>query len=132
MLLVKVDFAIDALCGMCVIWDSQQNGLEDIDRILERIEDASGASRPGPPPLSAKKHVLYVEHRCGLAEGAVGMGGAHPAGPFSSSVCLGIFRVYDLLCSCPYHRLWPPSFLRQGRPLSLMPSEWWPAWPRAV
>lgn len=52
---------------MCVIWDSQQNGLEDIDRILERIEDASGASRPGPPPLSTKKHVLYVEHRCGRA-----------------------------------------------------------------
>lgn len=53
---------------MCVIWDSQENGLEDIDRILERIEDASGASRPGPPTLSTKKHVLYVEHRCGLAE----------------------------------------------------------------
>lgn len=61
MLLVKVDFATDALCGVCVIWDSQQNGLEDIDRILERIEDASGASCPGPP-LSAKKHALYVEH----------------------------------------------------------------------
>ncbi|XP_040109557.1 transcription factor 25 isoform X1 [Oryx dammah] len=43
--------------------ETSQNGLEDIDRILERIEDASGASRPGPPPLSAKKHVLYVEHR---------------------------------------------------------------------
>lgn len=48
--------------------DLQENGLEDIDRILERIEDASGSSRPGPPPLSAKKHVLYVEHRCGFAE----------------------------------------------------------------
>ncbi|KAI4559173.1 hypothetical protein MJT46_019928, partial [Ovis ammon polii x Ovis aries] len=44
-----------------------QNGLEDIDRILERIEDASGASRPGPPPLSAKKHVLYVEHSHALS-----------------------------------------------------------------
>ncbi|TKC38621.1 hypothetical protein EI555_010159 [Monodon monoceros] len=43
--------------------ESSENGLEDIDRILERIEDASGSSRPGPPPLSAKKHVLYVEHR---------------------------------------------------------------------
>ncbi|KAB0405036.1 hypothetical protein E2I00_013569, partial [Balaenoptera physalus] len=43
--------------------DLQENGLEDIDRILERIEDASGCSHPGPPPLSAKKHVLYVEHR---------------------------------------------------------------------
>uniref|UniRef100_F1MYH7 Transcription factor 25 n=3 Tax=Bos TaxID=9903 RepID=F1MYH7_BOVIN len=43
--------------------ETSQNGLEDIDRILERIEDASGASRPGPPPLSTKKHVLYVEHR---------------------------------------------------------------------
>ncbi|XP_057389778.1 transcription factor 25 isoform X4 [Balaenoptera acutorostrata] len=43
--------------------ESSENGLEDIDRILERIEDASGCSHPGPPPLSAKKHVLYVEHR---------------------------------------------------------------------
>ncbi|XP_020740898.2 ribosome quality control complex subunit TCF25 [Odocoileus virginianus] len=43
--------------------ETSENGLEDIDRILERIEDASGASRPGPPPLSTKKHVLYVEHR---------------------------------------------------------------------
>nr|XP_025860811.1 transcription factor 25 isoform X2 [Vulpes vulpes] len=40
-----------------------ENGLEDIDRILERIEDSSGLNRPGPPPLSSKKHVLYVEHR---------------------------------------------------------------------
>ncbi|XP_058531184.1 ribosome quality control complex subunit TCF25 isoform X2 [Ochotona princeps] len=40
-----------------------ENGLEDIDRMLERIEDNSGFSHPGPPPLSAKKHVLYVEHR---------------------------------------------------------------------
>ncbi|GAB5582598.1 transcription factor 25 isoform X3 [Prionailurus iriomotensis] len=40
-----------------------ENGLEDIDRILERIEDGGGLSRPGPPPLSSKKHVLYVEHR---------------------------------------------------------------------
>uniref|UniRef100_A0A452TX67 Transcription factor 25 n=1 Tax=Ursus maritimus TaxID=29073 RepID=A0A452TX67_URSMA len=40
-----------------------ENGLEDIDRILERIEDSSGYNRPGPPPLSSKKHVLYVEHR---------------------------------------------------------------------
>ncbi|XP_057566649.1 transcription factor 25 isoform X1 [Hippopotamus amphibius kiboko] len=43
--------------------ETSENGLEDIDRILERIEDGSGSSRPGPPPLSAKKHVLYVEHR---------------------------------------------------------------------
>ncbi|XP_059760520.1 ribosome quality control complex subunit TCF25 isoform X2 [Balaenoptera ricei] len=43
--------------------ESSENGLEDIDRILERIEDASDCSHPGPPPLSAKKHVLYVEHR---------------------------------------------------------------------
>ncbi|XP_006531361.1 ribosome quality control complex subunit TCF25 isoform X5 [Mus musculus] len=41
----------------------QENGLEDIDRILERIEDSSGFSHPGPPPLSSRKHVLYVEHR---------------------------------------------------------------------
>uniref|UniRef100_A0A8C7B2Q7 Transcription factor 25 n=1 Tax=Neovison vison TaxID=452646 RepID=A0A8C7B2Q7_NEOVI len=41
----------------------RENGLEDIDRILERIEDSSGFNRPGPPPLSSKKHVLYVEHR---------------------------------------------------------------------
>ncbi|EQB77016.1 transcription factor 25-like protein [Camelus ferus] len=41
----------------------QENGLEDIDRILERIEDGSGSSHPGPPPLSTKRHVLYVEHR---------------------------------------------------------------------
>ncbi|KAI5276857.1 transcription factor 25 isoform X1 [Manis pentadactyla] len=43
--------------------ETSENGLEDIDRILERIEDGSGLSRPGPPPLSSKKHVLYVEHR---------------------------------------------------------------------
>ncbi|XP_060039823.1 ribosome quality control complex subunit TCF25 isoform X2 [Erinaceus europaeus] len=43
--------------------ESSENGLEDIDRILERIEDNSGLTRPGPPPLSSKKHVLYVEHR---------------------------------------------------------------------
>ncbi|CAO2609557.1 Transcription factor 25 [Lemmus lemmus] len=41
----------------------QENGLEDIDRILERIEDSSGFSHPGPPPLNSRKHVLYVEHR---------------------------------------------------------------------
>nr|XP_020029192.1 transcription factor 25 isoform X2 [Castor canadensis] len=41
----------------------QENVLEDIDRILERIEDNSGFSRPGPPPLISRKHVLYVEHR---------------------------------------------------------------------
>lgn len=41
----------------------QESGLEDIDRVLERIEDCSGSQHPGPPPLSAKKHVLYVEHR---------------------------------------------------------------------
>ncbi|XP_054426256.1 ribosome quality control complex subunit TCF25 [Pteronotus mesoamericanus] len=39
------------------------NGLEDIDRILERIEDGGGPQRPSPQPLSAKKHVLCVEHR---------------------------------------------------------------------
>ncbi|ELK02896.1 Transcription factor 25 [Pteropus alecto] len=38
-------------------------GLEDIDRVLERIEDRSGSQRPGPPPPSSKKHILYVEHR---------------------------------------------------------------------
>ncbi|XP_073082914.1 ribosome quality control complex subunit TCF25 isoform X2 [Manis javanica] len=43
--------------------ETSENGLEDIDRILEKIEDGSGLSRPGPPPLSSKKHVLYVEHR---------------------------------------------------------------------
>ncbi|XP_055002103.1 transcription factor 25 isoform X2 [Sorex araneus] len=43
--------------------ESWENGLEDIDRILERIEDSSGLARPGPPPLSTKKHILYVEHR---------------------------------------------------------------------
>jgi hypothetical protein len=41
--------------------------LEDIDRILERIEDNSGFSRPGPPPLISRKHVLYVEHRYSFA-----------------------------------------------------------------
>ncbi|EPQ04623.1 Transcription factor 25 [Myotis brandtii] len=41
----------------------QENGLEDIDRILERIEDSSGPHHPSPPPLSSRKHVLYVEHR---------------------------------------------------------------------
>ncbi|XP_072802977.1 ribosome quality control complex subunit TCF25 isoform X1 [Vicugna pacos] len=43
--------------------EAMENGLEDIDRILERIEDGSGSSHPGPPPLSTKRHVLYVEHR---------------------------------------------------------------------
>ncbi|KAB1260245.1 Transcription factor 25 [Camelus dromedarius] len=43
--------------------EASENGLEDIDRILERIEDGSGSSHPGPPPLSTKRHVLYVEHR---------------------------------------------------------------------
>lgn len=43
--------------------EASENGLEDIDRILERIEDSSGFSHPGPPPLSSRKHVLYVEHR---------------------------------------------------------------------
>ncbi|XP_062033233.1 ribosome quality control complex subunit TCF25 isoform X1 [Lepus europaeus] len=43
--------------------ETSENGLEDIDRILERIEDSSGLNRPGPPLLSSKKHVLYVEHR---------------------------------------------------------------------
>ncbi|XP_049642205.1 transcription factor 25 [Suncus etruscus] len=45
------------------VGESWENGLEDIDRILERIEDSSGLVRPGPPPLSTKKHVLHVEHR---------------------------------------------------------------------
>lgn len=40
-----------------------ENGLEDIDRILERIEDGGGPRRPSPQPLSARRHVLYVEHR---------------------------------------------------------------------
>ncbi|XP_053411916.1 transcription factor 25 isoform X2 [Nycticebus coucang] len=43
--------------------ETSENGLEDIDRILERIEDSSGLSHPGPAPLSTKKHVLYVQHR---------------------------------------------------------------------
>ncbi|XP_032983110.1 transcription factor 25 isoform X2 [Rhinolophus ferrumequinum] len=43
--------------------EASENGLEDIDRILERIEDGSGSRPLGPPPLSSKKHVLYVEHR---------------------------------------------------------------------
>nr|XP_045362645.1 transcription factor 25 isoform X2 [Camelus bactrianus] len=43
--------------------EASENGLEDIDRILERIEDGSGSSHPGPPPLSTKRHVLSVEHR---------------------------------------------------------------------
>ncbi|XP_006754910.1 PREDICTED: transcription factor 25, partial [Myotis davidii] len=43
--------------------ETSENGLEDIDRILERIEDSSGPHHPSPPPLSSRKHVLYVEHR---------------------------------------------------------------------
>uniref|UniRef100_A0A286ZMH0 Uncharacterized protein n=1 Tax=Sus scrofa TaxID=9823 RepID=A0A286ZMH0_PIG len=43
--------------------ETSEDGLEDIGRILERIEDGSGSRRPGPPPLSSRKHVLYVEHR---------------------------------------------------------------------
>ncbi|KAM4798204.1 LOW QUALITY PROTEIN: ribosome quality control complex subunit TCF25-like [Urocitellus parryii] len=43
--------------------EALKTGLEDIDRILERIEDGSGLSRPGPLPLTSRKHVLYVEHR---------------------------------------------------------------------
>ncbi|KAM6177194.1 ribosome quality control complex subunit TCF25 [Erethizon dorsatum] len=43
--------------------ETSENGLEDIDRILERLEDGSGLSRPGPPPPSSRKHVLHVEHR---------------------------------------------------------------------
>ncbi|XP_012512612.1 PREDICTED: transcription factor 25 [Propithecus coquereli] len=43
--------------------ETSENGLEDIDRILERIEDSGGLNHPGPAPLSARKHVLYVEHR---------------------------------------------------------------------
>ncbi|XP_012321424.2 ribosome quality control complex subunit TCF25 isoform X1 [Aotus nancymaae] len=43
--------------------EALENGLEDIDRILERIEDSSGLNRPGPAALSPRKHVLYVEHR---------------------------------------------------------------------
>ncbi|XP_030676863.1 transcription factor 25 isoform X2 [Nomascus leucogenys] len=43
--------------------EASENGLEDIDRILERIEDSAGWNRPGPAPLSSRKHVLYVEHR---------------------------------------------------------------------
>ncbi|XP_004473490.2 ribosome quality control complex subunit TCF25 [Dasypus novemcinctus] len=43
--------------------EASDNGLEDIDRILERIEDSSGLHPPGPPPLSARRHVLHVEHR---------------------------------------------------------------------
>ncbi|XP_036278536.1 transcription factor 25 isoform X2 [Pipistrellus kuhlii] len=43
--------------------ETSENGLEDIDRILERIEDSSGSLHPSPPLLSSRKHVLYVEHR---------------------------------------------------------------------
>lgn len=43
--------------------ETLENGLEDIDRILERIEDGGGPRRPSPQPLSARRHVLYVEHR---------------------------------------------------------------------
>ncbi|XP_012592683.1 ribosome quality control complex subunit TCF25 isoform X1 [Microcebus murinus] len=43
--------------------ETSENGLEDIDRILERIEDSGGLIHPGPAPLSSRKHVLYVEHR---------------------------------------------------------------------
>ncbi|XP_055088882.1 ribosome quality control complex subunit TCF25 isoform X5 [Symphalangus syndactylus] len=43
--------------------EASENGLEDIDRILERMEDSAGWNRPGPAPLSSRKHVLYVEHR---------------------------------------------------------------------
>ncbi|XP_027999169.2 transcription factor 25 isoform X3 [Eptesicus fuscus] len=43
--------------------ETSENGLEDIDRILERIEDSSGPHHASPPPLSSRKHVLYVEHR---------------------------------------------------------------------
>ncbi|KAM4797900.1 LOW QUALITY PROTEIN: ribosome quality control complex subunit TCF25-like [Urocitellus parryii] len=43
--------------------EASESGLEDIDCIFERIEDGSGLSRLSPPPLSSRKHVLYVEHR---------------------------------------------------------------------
>ncbi|XP_062965564.1 ribosome quality control complex subunit TCF25 isoform X2 [Cynocephalus volans] len=43
--------------------ETSENGLEDIDLILERIEDSSGLYRPGPAPLSSRKRILYVEHR---------------------------------------------------------------------
>uniref|UniRef100_A0A2K5ZZ94 TCF25 ribosome quality control complex subunit n=1 Tax=Mandrillus leucophaeus TaxID=9568 RepID=A0A2K5ZZ94_MANLE len=43
--------------------EASENVLEDIDRILERIEDSTGLNRPGPAPLSSRKHILYVEHR---------------------------------------------------------------------
>nr|KAF6271155.1 transcription factor 25 [Myotis myotis] len=40
--------------------ETSENGLEDIDRILERIEDSSGPHHPSPPPLSSRKHVLHL------------------------------------------------------------------------
>uniref|UniRef100_A0A2K6LN98 TCF25 ribosome quality control complex subunit n=1 Tax=Rhinopithecus bieti TaxID=61621 RepID=A0A2K6LN98_RHIBE len=43
--------------------EASENVLEDIDRILERIEDSTGLNHPGPAPLSSRKHILYVEHR---------------------------------------------------------------------
>ncbi|XP_006860317.1 PREDICTED: transcription factor 25 [Chrysochloris asiatica] len=46
-----------------VTGEAPENGQEDIDHILERIEDNCGVARPGPPPLGSRKHVLHVEHR---------------------------------------------------------------------
>uniref|UniRef100_A0A2K6R7P9 Transcription factor 25 n=1 Tax=Rhinopithecus roxellana TaxID=61622 RepID=A0A2K6R7P9_RHIRO len=43
--------------------EASENVLEDIDRILERIEDSTGLNHPSPAPLSSRKHILYVEHR---------------------------------------------------------------------
>ncbi|XP_076989452.1 ribosome quality control complex subunit TCF25 [Tamandua tetradactyla] len=43
--------------------ETSGTGLEDIEHVLERLEDKGGLQRPSPPALSAKRHVLYVEHR---------------------------------------------------------------------
>ncbi|KAK2084123.1 Transcription factor 25 [Saguinus oedipus] len=38
--------------------EALENGLEDIDSTLERIEDSGDLNRLGPAPLSSRKHVL--------------------------------------------------------------------------
>ncbi|KAM6223840.1 ribosome quality control complex subunit TCF25 [Rhynchocyon petersi] len=46
-----------------VAGETTENGLEDIDRILERLEEDGGLTQPDPPPLGSRKHILHVEHR---------------------------------------------------------------------
>ncbi|XP_006902929.1 PREDICTED: transcription factor 25 [Elephantulus edwardii] len=43
--------------------EAEENDLEDIDRIVERIEEDGGLAQPDPPPVTSRKHVLSVEHR---------------------------------------------------------------------